>query len=181
MLGRVGLDQEALERYPHQFSGGQRQRVGIARALAVSPEFLVCDESIAALDVSIQAQIINLFSELKNKFDLTYLFISHDIGVIEHISDRVIVMYLGRIVETAPIATFLKNPTTPIPMLFLMAFQDWKLESVIMNQSLERYHLHLTLLPVVIFIQDANMHLTGVRTRDLYYVRLQKLIFQHAI
>ena len=113
ILERVGLDGEALERYPHQFSGGQRQRVGIARALAVSPEFLVCDESIAALDVSIQAQIINLFAALKEEYDLTYLFISHDIGVIEHISDRVIVMYLGRIVETAPIDTFLKKPNHP--------------------------------------------------------------------
>ena len=109
MLERVGLDPDAMDRYPHQFSGGQRQRIGIARALAVSPEFLVCDESIAALDVSIQAQILNLFVELKDKYDLTYLFISHDIGVIEHISDRVIVMYLGRIVETAPIDIFLKQ------------------------------------------------------------------------
>ena len=113
MLQRVGLDPDTLERYPHQFSGGQRQRVGIARALAVSPEFLVCDESIAALDVSIQAQIINLFVDLKDRFDLTYLFISHDIGVIEHISDRVIVMYLGRIVETAPIEAFIEQPNHP--------------------------------------------------------------------
>ena len=113
MLARVGLDPDSLQRYPHQFSGGQRQRVGIARALAVSPEFLVCDESIAALDVSIQAQIINLFVDLKSEFDLTYLFISHDIGVIEHISDRVIVMYLGRIVETAPIEAFIKQPNHP--------------------------------------------------------------------
>ena len=113
MLRRVGLDPDTLERYPHQFSGGQRQRVGIARALAVSPEFLVCDESIAALDVSIQAQIINLFVDLKDRFDLTYLFISHDIGVIEHISDRVIVMYLGRIVETAPIEAFIEQPNHP--------------------------------------------------------------------
>ncbi|MED5369166.1 MAG: ATP-binding cassette domain-containing protein, partial [Pseudomonadota bacterium] len=95
MLSRVGLDSEAMERYPHQFSGGQRQRIGIARALAVSPELLVCDESIAALDVSIQAQVLNLFVHLKREYDLTYLFISHDIGVIEHISDRVVVMYLG--------------------------------------------------------------------------------------
>ncbi|MEC7190756.1 MAG: ATP-binding cassette domain-containing protein, partial [Pseudomonadota bacterium] len=87
MLSRVGLDSEAMERYPHQFSGGQRQRIGIARALAVSPELLVCDESIAALDVSIQAQVLNLFVHLKREYDLTYLFISHDIGVIEHISD----------------------------------------------------------------------------------------------
>jgi len=113
MLQRVGLDPDVMARYPHQFSGGQRQRVGIARALAVSPEFLVCDESIAALDVSIQAQILNLFVELKDQYNLTYLFISHDIGVIEHISDRVIVMYLGRVVETAPIAAFLKQPNHP--------------------------------------------------------------------
>ena len=119
MLQRTGLDPDTLERYPHQFSGGQRQRVGIARALAVSPEFLVCDESIAALDVSIQAQIINLFVDLKDKFDLTYLFISHDIGVIEHISDRVIVMYLGRIVETAPIETFVKQPNHPYTQALL--------------------------------------------------------------
>ena len=119
MLQRVGLDPDTLERYPHQFSGGQRQRVGIARALAVSPEFLVCDESIAALDVSIQAQIIYLFVELKDKYDLTYLFISHDIGVIEHISDRVIVMYLGRIVETAPIKTFVKQPNHPYTQALL--------------------------------------------------------------
>ena len=113
MLNRVGMDSEALGRYPHQFSGGQRQRIGIARALAVSPELLVCDESIAALDVSIQAQVLNLFVQLKQDYDLTYLFISHDIGVIEHISDRVIVMYLGRVVETAPIETFVENPNHP--------------------------------------------------------------------
>ena len=113
MLSRVGLDAEALGRYPHQFSGGQRQRIGIARALAVSPELLVCDESIAALDVSIQAQVLNLFVKLKQEYDLTYLFISHDIGVIEHISDRVIVMYLGRIVETAPIEAFVEQPNHP--------------------------------------------------------------------
>ena len=113
IMHRVGLDNEAIQRYPHQFSGGQRQRIGIARALAVSPEFLVCDESIAALDVSIQAQILNLFVTLKNQLNLTYLFISHDIGVIEHISDRVIVMYLGRIVETAPIEAFAKEPNHP--------------------------------------------------------------------
>ena len=98
----VGLDPSYKRRYPHQFSGGQRARIGIARALSVRPEFLVCDESVAALDVSIQAQVLNLFMDLRRRLDLTYLFISHDLGVIEHISDRVVIMYLGRVVEAAP-------------------------------------------------------------------------------
>ena len=100
-LEKVGLDPSLRNRYPHQFSGGQRQRIGIARALAVNPEFLVCDESIAALDVSIQAQIINLFLDLREELDLTYMFISHDLSVVRHISDRVAIMYLGRVVELA--------------------------------------------------------------------------------
>ncbi|WP_405401670.1 ABC transporter ATP-binding protein [Paracoccus sp. Ld10] len=99
MLEQVGLDPSMGKRYPHQFSGGQRARVGIARALAVRPDFLVCDESVAALDVSIQAQVLNLFVQLRQDFDLTYLFVSHDLGVVEHISDRIAVMYLGRLVE----------------------------------------------------------------------------------
>ena len=102
MLKRVGLDPDFKRRYPHQFSGGQRSRIGIARALAVKPEFLVCDEAIAALDVSIQAQVINLFMDLRRDFDLTYLFISHDLGVVQHIADRIVIMYLGRVVEMAP-------------------------------------------------------------------------------
>ncbi len=102
LMLRVGLDPEYKRRYAHQFSGGQRQRIGIARALAVKPDFLVCDESVAALDVSIQAQVINLFMRLRSELNLTYLFISHDLGVVEHISDRVVIMYLGRMVESAP-------------------------------------------------------------------------------
>ena len=100
MLNRVGLDPTLMRRFPHQFSGGQRARIGIARALAVKPEFLVCDESVAALDVSIQAQVLNLFIELRAALDLTYLFISHDLGVVRHLSDRVVIMYLGRVVES---------------------------------------------------------------------------------
>jgi peptide/nickel transport system ATP-binding protein len=113
MLLRVGLDPSFKTRYPHQFSGGQRQRVGIARALAVNPEFLVCDESIAALDVSIQAQVINLFMDLRQDLGLTYLFISHDLGVVEHLADRVVIMYLGRMVESAPVAELFAEPNHP--------------------------------------------------------------------
>ena len=102
LLQRVGLDPAVLRRFPHQFSGGQRARVGIARALAVKPEFLVCDEAVAALDVSIQAQVLNLFIQLRDELNLTYLFISHDLGVVRHLSDRVVIMYLGRVVESAP-------------------------------------------------------------------------------
>jgi oligopeptide/dipeptide ABC transporter ATP-binding protein len=101
IMKKVGLDPSLKRRYAHQFSGGQRQRIGIARALAVKPKFLVCDEAIAALDVSIQAQVINLFMDLREEFGLTYLFISHDLSVVEHIADRVAIMYLGRIVESA--------------------------------------------------------------------------------
>ena len=102
LLQRVGLDPAVVRRFPHQFSGGQRARVGIARALAVNPEFLVCDEAVAALDVSIQAQVLNLFIRLRDELNLTYLFISHDLGVVRHLSDRVVIMYLGRVVESAP-------------------------------------------------------------------------------
>jgi len=113
MLNRVGLDPTLMRRYPHQFSGGQRARIGIARALAVKPEFLVCDESVAALDVSIQAQVLNLFIELKGALNLTYLFISHDLGVVQFVSDRVVVMYLGRVVESAPSAELFAHPSHP--------------------------------------------------------------------
>jgi peptide/nickel transport system ATP-binding protein len=112
-LTNVGLDPDFSRRYPHQFSGGQRSRIGIARALAVDPEFLVCDEAVAALDVSIQAQVINLFMDLRERLDLTYLFISHDLGVVQHISDRIVIMYLGRIVESGPTDAFFAEPNHP--------------------------------------------------------------------
>ena len=112
-LSRAGLDPALKRRYPHQFSGGQRQRIGIARALAVRPQVLVCDEAVAALDVSIQAQIINLFLDLRSELDLTCLFISHDLGVVEHVSDRVAIMYLGRIVEEAGCETVFARPNHP--------------------------------------------------------------------
>lgn len=116
---RVGLDPSYKRRYPHQFSGGQRQRIGIARALAVHPEFIVCDEAVAALDVSIQAQVLNLFMKLREDFELTYLFISHDIGVVEHLADRVAIMYLGRIVEMAPTEALFDNPNHPYTQALL--------------------------------------------------------------
>ncbi len=118
-MRRVGLDPDYRRRYPHQFSGGQRQRIGIARALAVKPEFLVCDEAIAALDVSIQAQVINLFMDLRAELDLTYLFISHDLSVVEHISDRVVIMYLGRVVETAATEELFHAPNHPYTQALL--------------------------------------------------------------
>ena len=102
MLERVGLDASIMRRFPHQFSGGQRSRIGIARALAVRPSLLVCDEAVAALDVSIQAQVLNLFMALRQDLKLTYLFISHDLGVVRHLCDRIVIMYLGRVVESAP-------------------------------------------------------------------------------
>jgi len=113
VLQRVGMDASLMRRFPHQFSGGQRSRIGIARALAVKPRFLVCDEAVAALDVSIQAQVLNLFIRLREELSLTYLFISHDLGVIRHVSDRVVVMYLGRIVEAGPTAELYARPNHP--------------------------------------------------------------------
>jgi peptide/nickel transport system ATP-binding protein len=118
-LNRVGLDPTLMRRFPHQFSGGQRARIGIARALAVKPEFLVCDESVAALDVSIQAQVLNLFMELRSALNLTYLFISHDLGVVQHISDRVMIMYLGRIVESGPTLELFRAPNHPYTQALL--------------------------------------------------------------
>jgi peptide/nickel transport system ATP-binding protein len=119
LLERCGLDPSYKPRYPHQFSGGQRSRIGIARALAVKPQFLVCDEAVAALDVSIQAQILNLFMQLRRDLGLTYLFISHDLGVVEHLSDRVVIMYLGRVVESAPTEEIFSRPNHPYTQALL--------------------------------------------------------------
>lgn len=137
LMETVGLGAHQIDRFPHEFSGGQRQRVGIARALSVNPQLIICDEAVSALDVSIQAQVINLLKKLQRELNLTYLFISHDLGVVRHISDRVIVMYLGKIVEIADKKSLFTNPQHPYTKSLLSAIPntdpDAKRERIILS------------------------------------------------
>lgn len=138
LLETVGIGSHQIDRYPHEFSGGQRQRIGIARALSVDPKLIICDEAVSALDVSIQAQVLNLLKELQRKFQLTYLFISHDLGVVRHISDRIIVMYLGKIVEISETNSLFENPQHPYTRALLSAipsmnFEEEKKERIILK------------------------------------------------
>ena len=129
LITRVGLSPDDLQKYPHQFSGGQRQRIGITRALSSQPKFIVCDEPVSALDVSVQAQILNLLLDLRKDFNLSYLFIAHDLGVVKYFSDRIIVMYLGKIVEVAPAENIYTAPKHPYTEALLAAISKYKVGS----------------------------------------------------
>ena len=135
LIKEVGLKEEHLNRYPHQFSGGQRQRIGVARALALNPRFIVCDEPVSALDVSIQAQVMNLLQELQQKLGLTYLFISHDLSVIRHLCNRIAVMYLGRIVEMSPTEMLHDHARHPYTRALLEAVPKFEMKGEL--QSIE--------------------------------------------
>ena len=130
LLTRVNLDPSHFYRYPHEFSGGQRQRIGIARALAVNPKFIICDESVSALDVSVQAQVLNLLNELKEEFGLTYIFISHDLSVVKYMSDRMLVMQDGKIEEKGDADQIYNKPATPYTQKLIDAIPEGKLEDI---------------------------------------------------